>query len=131
MKAALIAIAVLLAAPAQADVLGIHGPSTHFRDGPNNANLGLYVRSDGIEMGAYYNSRRKPTLYAGRMWESDWPLKPAVLVGVASGYDKLLTPFVIPSVSVPVMGKAVRVALIPSIKKGLPPAVHLSIEHAF
>ncbi len=103
MKYTLALALMLLAAPAVAeDVVGLHGPSTHFRDGPNNANFGAFVRSDNIEIGTYYNSRRKMTVYSGYMLESNWPLQPAVMVGLASGYGKLLVPYATVSVSYPV-----------------------------
>ncbi len=115
-RSTLLVAALLVSAGANADVIGIHGPSTHFTpvdagvNGPNNSNYGIYYRKDfselNLEVGSYYNSHRKTTVYAGTLLEfTSLPLTPALLFGVATGYSKTVIPFVTASISYPITPK--------------------------
>jgi len=71
--------------------LGVHLASVHLpaKDGQNNDNVGLYVRTEsGLTAGAYRNTLRRTSLYVGETFT----LGPVdVLVGVASGYQRKCT----------------------------------------
>lgn len=56
----------------KAIAIGMHLMSWHSQEGYNNTNLGLYARSEcGIQVGAFYNSERKLSVYAAYILESD------------------------------------------------------------
>ena len=104
--------------------IGLHLGTYHFdrKAGFNNANPGIYANCDNIVAGVYYNSLRKPSVYAGYAFH----LGPVdVLVGAVSGYTaNHLTPMVIPSYR---FTNGVRINLIPkAVKHG--GGVHLSYE---
>lgn len=123
----------LLAACAHAeDVVGLHGPSTHFRSGPNNDTYGVYLRREQIEVGTFYNSRRNATVYAGYLLESDLPLRPALLLGGATGYGRPVTPFATASISYPMTPDwRVRVEYAKDFSAHYPGALHLRVERKF
>lgn len=110
---------------------GLHLGSQHYPgNGLNNFNPGAFYRSaSGWTTGAYYNSLRKPTVYAGRHW--DWTLSPSIRAGVTAGlgtgYARPILPFAIPSVA---FGDATRLRLsyIPRIEKSGEHVLHASIE---
>lgn len=66
--------------------IGMHLLSWHSQEGYNNTNVGLYARNDcGLQVGAFYNSERKLSVYASYILESDkHPF--FALAGVATGY---------------------------------------------
>lgn len=85
------AIALAIAAGWAADVhaqttVGVHLASLHAPAREhNNINPGVYVRSEaGWMAGAYYNSQRRMTVYAGREWALGGPW--AVQTALATGY---------------------------------------------
>ena len=109
--------------------VGIHLGSHHFpaRDF-NNFNPGAYVRwSNGITAGAYYNSERRTSVYAGYTY--DWgPV--AVTVGAITGYknDKEM-PMVVPSIRLGVIGQTTfSLAYVPRTGRNSAHAVHLMGE---
>lgn len=73
----------------QAAVLGVHLLSAHVpaHGDQNNLNLGAYVRGEsGWEVGGYYNTYKRPTVYVAK----HFPLIAgvSVVVGGATGYDR-------------------------------------------
>src|SRR5687768_5347830 len=93
--AALIA-ASAFASPAAAGTVRLHLGSIHFpqRDF-NNSNPGLYYRSDaGWTAGAYRNSLRRTSAYAGHTWQWD---RLALTAGGVTGYSDRLQPLLVPS----------------------------------
>jgi hypothetical protein len=112
-------------------VLGLHLSSVHFPvHAQNNVNLGIYARVDGWQVGAYYNSIRRPTVYLAHTWEwGPWSLA----AGLGSGYQEkngngfsrgALTPFAAPSY---LFDNGFRVTVLP----GNSTVVHLSYERKF
>lgn len=132
--ARLLIAAVLLAlgtfaAPASAEQFGVHLGSVHFpqRDF-NNANPGLYWRSDdGWTAGAYRNSLRRTSAYAGLTWQ--WG-RLALTAGGVTGYADKVQPMLVPSFAfLRIDDFSVRVAFIPRIEKRIESHVlHLMVE---
>lgn len=131
----LIAIAALLPGLAMAEtVIGLHLGSQHYpQRGQNNVNPGLYVRSaGGWTAGAYHNSHRKLSTYAGRTWDRDFfGMRPAITAGLITGYGHAVLPMAIPSIATPdVDGWRARLAYVPKFEKSAN-VVHVSIEKQF
>lgn len=100
---ALISLCVLGVNAEPQDAVGFHTFTRHSEAGFNNNNYGIFARRNSWEVGAYNNSFRKTSVYGGYMLEaSNFPLKPAVLVGAVSGYWKPILPYAIFSVSWPI-----------------------------
>jgi hypothetical protein len=145
-----------------AQTMGLHVASVHLPagDGMNNANPGLYARwHNGATVGAYYNSLRRVSLYAG------WTIEQgpfALTVGLVSGYQKkrearecspsereafgasvwcwtesgntsgAVGPLLAPSVRLPVvLGITPRLTVLPKISAKGHTVLHLSMEKAF
>lgn len=131
-------LAALLALPAAADDLkiaavGAHVASWHSEDGYNNRNPGLYLRTTGgWAVGAYRNSIRRDSAYAGRAFTAELVLglRAELLVGGVTGYEAArVVPLVAPSLLVGVPGGALRLTVLPKIdpKQGAHVA-HFSVE---
>lgn len=130
MRALILALFCLSAQAQHAeDVIGIHGPSIHSTDVPNNQNWGLYARKDGWEVGAFNNTWHHLSIYAGYVFEaSSIPLKPALSIGWATGYQPSAIPAVALSISFPLVEKVsarISVTRNPMYQVSL---VHLSLE---
>lgn len=105
MKAALVAgVLTVAAGGAAADELlfhtfSVHGHKRFFNDDGssgvyNNTNLGVGWRTDGsYVLGAYYNSYRRPTVYAGRwlLWEVSESVQLGGWAALATGYKDYIT----------------------------------------
>lgn len=123
----------LATSPACADTLILHLGSKHFpsRD-YNNFNPGLAYRTDsGWTLGAYRNSIRRTSVYAGRQF--DWGLTPdlqaSVTVGAVSGYYRSLRPLVVPSLGLRVSPDLrFRLAFLPRVEKGGASVIHAALE---
>lgn len=119
---------------ATAAQFGLHLASVHApRNGMNNANPGAYIISDkGWTIGAYYNSERRVSAYAGRTLiynlPHDWRVE--IALGGVSGYGKRrLLPVLAPSVSTPAVdGWRVRVAYLPKVEKNGTNVLHLMVQ---
>ena len=129
----LIAAALLaagaFAAPASAGDFGVHLGSVHFpqRDF-NNVNPGLYWRSDaGWTAGAYRNSLRRTSAYAGLTWQ--WG-RLALTAGGVTGYADKVQPLLVPSFAfLRTEDFSLRVAFIPRVEKRIESHVlHLMAE---
>lgn len=104
-------------------ILGLHLATAHVRTDLNNYNPGVYARCDAYVAGAYYNSVRRTTVYAGYVF----PVGPVdVMVGAATGYGAL-RPILVPSVR---FGPMRLHLLLPSSATARG-GVHLSIEKEF
>ncbi len=82
------AVALAWLAPVQAQVMGMHAASRHFpaHSWQSDDNGGLYLRqSSGLTVGAYRNSLRRATVYAGWTW-SDLAGPVDLTVAAATGY---------------------------------------------
>ena len=126
----LLAAAGLLATPsARAGTIGLHLASAHMPERHfNNTNPGLYYRSDeGWTAGAYRNSLRRTSDYAGYTWE--WG-RLAVTGGAVTGYAQSVQPLLVPSVVLlSVQGVSARLAFIPRVEKRIESHVlHLMVE---
>lgn len=112
--------------------VGVHVGSQHFpKQDFNNFNPGVYVQFEAAETawvaGAYYNSERRPTVYAG--WNYSVTPWLDVTLGGATGYRWPVTPAIIPSVHFPVTDNVhARVAFIPRFEKSGSNVVHLAME---
>lgn len=110
----------------------------------NNINPGIYAKwDDGLVIGGYYNSLRKPSLYVGYSVALNASFD--VVVGAITGYrggDKLanggkypgypIMPMLVPSFHFPIGEKIEgRVHYVPKISKFGAQAVHFSIESRF
>lgn len=107
------------------DTVGIDLRSWHDRGDYNNNTPGAYVITDKMwAAGAYYNSHRKMSVWAG--YQFDWKYG-GVLVGGVTGYPKYaVLPMVAPSVKLPYN---FRVTIVPSvIKHRGATALHLTWE---
>ena len=157
MKQATVAIALLLATAAHAQTFGLHLASVHIpaRPDQNNFNPGFYLKTeDGLTVGVYHNTLRRPSIYFGMTAESG-PF--ALTLGVTTGYQRrrrgvacqdinrvgkgcwydtgsargALQPFLSPSVRLPqVAGITPRISFMPGF--GVSSSVlHLSVEANF
>lgn len=75
----------------ESTTLGIHTFSYHNAGNYNDTTPGLYLERNQFVMGAYHNSIRNTSVYAGYTW--DWPLPPNPIFqaisftgGLATGY---------------------------------------------
>jgi hypothetical protein len=89
-------------------VVGLHIHSWHHENRPdgtqyNNDTPGLYIRSNASHTvaGMYQNSINKKSFYVGKDFETNQNrrLKFGITMGLVTGYDKLVLPFVVPSVT--------------------------------
>lgn len=125
--------ALVLATPVKAETIGAHVGSWHSEPGFNNVNPGAYYRDDsGATIGAYRNSIRRVSTYAGWTWSKPITqgVQASVTAGVITGYDGGVMPMAIPSLRVEVGEHlAVRTIVIPKIdpKQGTH-VVHLAVE---
>lgn len=135
MKKYLIAMAAVLALAVHADTkieaYGLHIGSHHApaRDF-NNWNPGAYVRwTNGATVGAYYNSERRMSAYAG--YTHQWGAF-AVTLGAITGYERrAVLPLLVPSVRLGSVGPAsFRLAVMPKIEKRGATVLHLMMEIA-
>lgn len=123
-------------------VIGLHMVSLHSEptypcdvqvDGRcnfNNTNPGLYVVApSGLTLGAYINSYRQWSSYAGWTWHTA-DNRFALTVGGVTGYRfATVMPVVIPSVRFDLNEQwGARLSVIPKAGDGLVQAVHLSLE---
>lgn len=107
--------------------VGVHLATYHFdrSAGFNETNLGGYVVCDRWAAGAYRNSERADSSYAGYTYS----LGPVdVVVGVVTGYKRGPMPMVLPSVKV---SKHLRLTLLPPVPSATvnTMGVHLSAEY--
>jgi hypothetical protein len=104
--------------------IGLHLGTYHFdaSKGYNDFNPGAYVVCDGWTSGAYRNSERKPSVYAGKTFAfSGFD----VTIGAVTGYRRAaLTPMLVPSHK---FENGVRLSLLLPAEKG-GGGVHLSWE---
>jgi hypothetical protein len=103
--------------------VGVHVGSWHSEPGFNNTNPGVYVRTaDGWTLGAYRNSVRRTSTYAG--WTTGVDLaagvRAEVTVGAIAGYFRPVLPMAVPSVRF-ALGEhlGARLILIPRINPKL------------
>lgn len=120
--------------------IGLHLASVH-TDRPtnpvygpeyNNINPGAYVKAEcGLTAGLYYNSIRKMTGYVAYTYDpAGLPLFASV--GVATGYDRPVTPIAMAGLRVDAGSYRLRVGYIPKVGKTNDTHVfHLMIERKF
>ena len=112
--------------PQRSFTIGFHLYTYHFdkSQGYNNVNPGIYVVKDGWTAGAYYNSERKASAYAGYTFFKVFGVPIDITLGAITGYEKAaVLPLVVPSVA----WKGVRLSLLlPPERSGW--AAHISYE---
>jgi hypothetical protein len=126
-----LATAALLLAPcARAGTVGLHIGSHHMPAKTyNNSNPGLYYRTDeSWTAGAYRNSLRKNSVYAGYTWK--FGALDVTTAGV-TGYFHAVQPLLVPSLSLfTYRGITPRIAYIPRVEKKIGAHVlHLMVEY--
>jgi hypothetical protein len=133
MKKYLIAMAAALALAVHADTkieaIGVHIGSHHVpaRDF-QNANPGAYARwTNGMTLGAYYNSERHMSMYAGYTYQHG-PF--AVTAGLITGYERRpVMPMIVPSVRLVEQGSvSLRLAVLPKLEKRGATVFHVMLE---
>jgi hypothetical protein len=121
----------LVVAPASCKgqtIVGAHIGTWHDKPGFNNQNPGAYVVHDGWTAGAYRNSERGTSAYAGHTFETD-DKRFALLLGAVVGYrHNPVKAMALPSVRIGSDDLAARVTFIPRAEKGGTNAVHFSVE---
>lgn len=115
--------------------LGVHTVSVHSASGYNGVNPGLYALwPNGVAVGAFHNSYRRNSAYAGWLWSIDRGQRFGVLLGAATGYGDtrekmLLAPIIAPSVRWELQrGVYARLSLFPDPRQGAVQVLHLSFE---
>ena len=110
-------------------VYGVHIGSQHFPGKDyNNINPGAYVRYDsGFTLGAYYNSERRVSAYAGYTYE--WG-RFGITLGGITGYKRMaILPMVVPTLRLGQIGPAtIRLAFLPKIEKSGATVIHFMAE---
>lgn len=113
----------------------MHTVSVHSASGYNGVNPGLYALwPNGVAVGAFHNSYRRNSVYAGWLWSIDKEKRFGVLLGAATGYGDtsekmLLAPIIAPSVRWELKrGTFARVSLFPDPRQGAVQVLHLSFE---
>ena len=138
-----LALAACLGSQTHAATFGLHLGGIHFPNASyqNNMNPGMYVRTDdGFTLGAYYNTLRRTSIYAGYTYELGpfglmggviTGYKPKMIEGVTYGQGKTLTPIAALSLRLPrFYGFAPMLMLVPPFKSS-PAVFHLAFEHRF
>lgn len=124
---AILAITLALAClPASATTVGVHVATYHLnRDaGFNEINPGLYVQHIGWTAGAYRNSIRRVSAYAGYTFTRVGGTPADLTVGAVSGYlPAPVIPMLVPSIKLKNMRLGI---LLPFEKKG--GGLHVALE---
>lgn len=134
--------ALLIAGSAQALTGGMHLHSLHApaNDSDNNANRGLYIRTDqGLTMGMYRNTYRRLSPYVAQSFDFG---QADLVLGVIGGYQRkgdagfsrgYLSPLAAVSYAMPVqvMGVTPRLTLVPGHLVKARTVLHLSVERQF
>ena len=92
MQSILSILALCICTSASATTVGLDTFSHHFpsKDFQDNSNFGLYFKLDnGFTAGAYHNTLRRTSVYAGWTWNIAGPVD--LTVGLISGYQKKVT----------------------------------------
>jgi hypothetical protein len=109
----------MLVPQTHAGELLVHGVSRHFHDnGENNLNFGVgYGFDSRVVMGAYHNSRRRLSAYAGYHipvyeWRS---VEFGLFLGAVTGYDRTVMPVAALTASIPIADRwRTHVTVVPS-----------------
>jgi hypothetical protein len=130
MKKLILAALVAASLSAQADTMGVHVATWHEKPGFNNVNPGLYYRTaSGFQIGGYYNSNERLSLYAAQVWQWGWF---SITAGVVTGYEKPIMPLILPSVRVlHTKDFDLNLSFIPQVTPKGSAAIHLSISKEF
>jgi hypothetical protein len=115
---------MLITAAATAVAVGVHIGTYHFEShGYNDFNPGVYVRVDNVQVGTYYNSHRRGSVYLA--YSINITDNVDVLVGGVTGYNKTATPLVTVAYK---FTNGLRIGLIPSSPKGGSGGLHVAYE---
>lgn len=133
----LLLILLVLASAVQADIIGLHLASTHNparnQSGEefNNFNPGAYIQRDnGLTAGAYYNSDKHYTVYAG--WTTPEWNRLSLTMGLATGYTPAVIPMGVLSARVLSLDNySVRIGYIPRVEAKGAQVIHLMLEKQF
>lgn len=116
-------------------VLGLHLASWHSAPSLESVNPGLYVRHEsGFTAGAFRNSYRRESAYAGWTFETA-DRRFALTAGAVTGYPaRRVLPLLVPSVRLGLTERvAARLAYLPKPPTdfGSSHSLHLSVERQF
>lgn len=138
-----LALAALVSFTAEGATFGVHLGSSHYPAASyqNNFNPGMYVRTDdGITVGTYYNTLRRPSVYAGYTLEyGSFGLlggvitgySPKIINGLSYGQGKALTPMVALSLRLPNLGGFVPMVMLVPPFQSSPAVLHIAFEQHF
>lgn len=136
-------LAAFLSCSAHAATVGVHIGSAHYPGASyqNNFNPGMYVRTDdGITVGAYYNTLRRTSVYAGYTLEYGpfgllggvvTGYTPKIIDGLSYGQGKALTPMVALSLRLPKLGGFTPMVMLVPPFRASPAVLHIAFEHRF
>lgn len=114
-------------------ILGLHLMTWHSQPGFNGINPGVYIKTEsGLTAGAYYNSERHWSAYAGMTFHLHERFD--VTVGGVTGYSaRSISPLIIPSIEVwRFEGADVRLAFAPQVPRVNPSSLlHFTLEKRF
>ncbi len=118
-----------------AATFGLHLGSRHDEAGFNDRNLGIYAKFDnGLTLGTFENSVSRQSFYVGKTWEIPVAeqLDAAVTAGAITGYDRDISPLLVPSLAFEVApGIKLRGAVLFKVNKTGANAFHLMLEKEF
>lgn len=102
----------------------------------NEQNHGIgYKTNDGYLAGIYKNSLNKTSLYGGKEFQSDPilddKLRLAIVLGLVSGYNKPVTPLVLPEVLYGNKEHELALGMVPPIKNITPATLALQYRKRF
>lgn len=104
----------------------------------NENNVGLGYRfPSGVLLGAYLNSLNKPSAYVAKEWLTDpyrlgpVALRGGALAGLATGYEKPLTPLAMLEALATIDEHTLALGLIPPVKNVTPPVLAFQYRRKF
>lgn len=100
----------------------------------NNYGLG-YKSKDGLLGGIYKNSLGKTSVYGGKEWQTDPiigdKLRLAIILGLATGYQKPITPLALPEVLYGNKEHEMALGIVPPLKGVTPATLALQYRKRF
>lgn len=110
------------------------GTSQDFNE--NNGGLGLSTPG-GLLFGGYRNSLNRPSAYIAKEWKTDpYPMGPfsirgGLLGGAVTGYEKALTPLLMPELLGSMGQHTLALGLVPPVKNVTPAVLALQYRKKF
>jgi hypothetical protein len=137
----LLASACVMAQSLKPTAIGLHLGTWHSQPSFNNTNLGVFAQWGGWTAGAYLNSERATSAYAGYTWETAGytalDLRLAATAGAITGYRRAkVLPLLLPTASVRLANHStggqtrLQLTYVPPVDKRVH-ALHVSIKREF